>query len=93
MEKNTNRLTMEIIELKKKLECYRFALEKVVTGVIIVDEDGVIFEYNRAASAFESLTAEKVIGKKSKDEIPFYKHFLSSFSLQSIRLLVLHSCG
>ena len=67
MEENHDARLSEINELKKKLECYRFALGKVVTGVILVDENGIIFEYNQAASEFESLDAEKVLGKKSAD--------------------------
>jgi len=49
--------------LENKIKCYKAVLDKISSGVIMVDATGAIFEYNRIAAELESMVSSAVIGK------------------------------
>ena len=50
-------------ELERENACYSAALDKISSGIIIVNRDGKIFEYNDIAAKLESMDKASVIGK------------------------------
>ncbi len=49
--------------LENKIKCYKAVLDKISSGVIMVDAMGAIFEYNRIAAELEAMDSSAVIGK------------------------------
>lgn len=47
----------------ERLQCYKVALDKIFSGVMITDINGVVIYYNRAASEYENLSREQVLGR------------------------------
>lgn len=60
-------LKNKITELENKILCYKTVLKNICSGVIITDEKGVIFEYNKMASDLENIPEQEALGKYPTD--------------------------
>lgn len=60
-------LKNKIRELENKIFCYKTVLKNICSGVIITDEKGVIFEYNKMASDLENIPIQEALGKYPTD--------------------------
>ncbi len=60
-------LKNKVKELENKILCYKTVLNNIYSGVIIIDEKGVIFEYNKMASNFEKISEKEALGKNPTD--------------------------
>jgi PAS domain S-box-containing protein len=64
------RLDRQIDEQKRALERHARVLEHVGDGVVLVDRDGTIRLWNRAAEAITGLPVDSVLGRRSEDVLP-----------------------
>jgi PAS domain S-box-containing protein len=61
------------------------ALETIADGVVLIDRDGVVLLWNRAAEAITRLPASEALGRKAADVVPGYAQAVERVPLDGSR--------
>src|SRR6478736_2717492 len=68
-------------EVEERAQAAR-VLETVADGVFLVDLDGVVRLWNRAAESITKLSRSEVVGKKAGDVLPGWEHAAATVPLE-----------